>query len=474
VTAPHRGTPCAALLGVFMAALAVRAAIGWMARGHGEMEGLSYRYERDAYAMAAGYGLSHPKVGAPPQVDLIALADSLGQHGERITPRAVPPKDPARWRPTTLHPPGYAGFLLALYRVVGEPLVPWAIALQALLDSAACVALFWIVRPLLGARVGLFTAWACALFPPCAYLATSHVADALVPTLLIATFGLWTLALRTRHMRWFAASGLALGVLCLFRPDFLLFPAAMLVGALLNAPARTAWIGTGIVAAVAVLVLVPWGLRNQRVNGTFNLTTHASGMTLYGNIGEFPNPYGIVFDDDWIEQQARQAGFEEIDDPAADRWFKGKALAIARENPGLLARNAARRILSGVAPLYHWGYVNPAYKGHGIFDHARLGESPVQFVLRHPREFLAAYWDRIGFALLGLVLTLSSLALIAFDRTRWHVGVLLALPFAYVVLSHAPFLLGTRFFVPAVFGQFAALGAWIERLSRRTPTEGHA
>jgi hypothetical protein len=123
------------------------------------MEGLSYRYERDAYVMAAGYGLSHSKVGEAPQVDLIALADR----------------------------PGYARFLFALYRIVGEP-------------------------------------------------------------------------------------------------------------------------------------LVPWGLRNQRVNGTFNLTTHASGMTLYGNIDELPNPYGIVWlalfgqfaaPGAWIERLSGRGGTEE-------------------------------------------------------------------------------------------------------------------------------------------------------------------
>jgi hypothetical protein len=47
----------------------------------------------------------------------------------------VPPKDPARWRPTALHPPGYAGYLALVYRVFGWPLLPHAKAIQAVVDS---------------------------------------------------------------------------------------------------------------------------------------------------------------------------------------------------------------------------------------------------------------------------------------------------------------------------------------------------
>jgi 4-amino-4-deoxy-L-arabinose transferase-like glycosyltransferase len=409
--------------------------------------------------------------GTPPQVDLLALADSLGRHGARITPAIVPAKDPARWRPTTLHPPAYACFLSLVYRVVGEPLFPWVRFLQSLLDAAACVAVYFVVRDLLGEWPARFTAWACALFPPTAYLVTSRVADAVVPALLIATFGLWWRATRRRSFAGFALAGLGLGLLCLFRPDYLLLPAFLLVGAWLFTPARTALLGTAVLAACTLGVMLPWGLRNLRVNGEFNLTTHAGGMSLYQGIGQFPNRYGIVFDDELMERAVRAAGYEGLDDPGADRWFRDHYLEIVRRDPGLIVKNALRRLPMGLAPLYHWGYDNPHYRGHGFYDYVRAGESPYQAVLRHPGDLLDAYWDRLVFALVGLVLSAASLALILFDRARWRIGVLLALPWLYLVLSHLPILLGARLLVPAVFGQFAALGAWLERLRRPRPME---
>ena len=464
--------PRALLLLVFATALALRAVIGVWADGRGEMEGLAFRYERDAYAMAAGYGFVSPLEAAPLQVDLIRVADSLDARGEKLSREDVPAMDPALWRPATLHPPGYAGFLAAVYEVFGAPLIPRAKAIQALIDAAACVLLFFVGRRFGGTRVGIFAAFGAALFPPLAYLVTSRVADALMPAFVLVVFTLWLRGIDTRKPVWFALAGVALGLACLFRPDTLLFPTFLFLGALVSVPWRTAFWSTALVGACAFVVLIPWGLRNQHVHGDFNVTTHAGGMALYQGIGQFANPYGIVFDDDRLQRQAQAAGFEGIDDPRADRWFKAKFLEIARTNPGLLAANAVKRIPLAVVPLYHWGYDNKDYKGHGFYDYLARGVPPSQAIARHPRELFLAYWDRLLFGVVGFGLLAANLALILFDPARRRIGFLLALPYLYLALSHLPIMLGARLLVPAVFGQFIALGIWVERLVfRREPEE---
>jgi len=474
VTAPARGSTRArlrTLLPLFLVALLVRAALGVWASGRGEMEGLADRYLRDAYAMTAGYGFASPREGVPPQVDLIATADSLGRHGARLTPAHVPPKDPARWRPTALHPPGYASFLALVYRVFGWPPIPWAKAIQAVIDSLACVLLFFVGRRFGGDGVGRFAAWCYALFPPLAYLVTSRVADALMPAFFLAVFALWLQGLASRRAWWFAASGVVLGLACLFRPDTLLLPLFLGLGALLVLPWRTAVWSTALLGACAFLVLVPWGLRNQRLEGDFNVTTHAGGMALYQGIGQFPNRYGILFDDGRMADAARQAGFEGLDDPRADRWFRARFAHIVRTDPGLLVRNAFKRIPIALVPMYHWGYDNAAYRGNGFYDFEARGVSPSQALLHHPGTILRAYWDRIVFGVLGFGLLVANLALIVADRRHWRWGVLLALPYLYLVLSHLPIMLGARLLVPAVFGQFIALGTWVERKLFGRPLE---
>src|SRR5207245_314162 len=124
-----------------------------------------------------------------------------------LTPRNAPRIDPARWRPATLHPPGYSLFLLILYRIFGPPMTLWARIVQALADAASCLLVFQIGRRLAGPRVGWFAAVGTALFPPLAYLVTSRVADAWTPALFTLVFWLYLRALETGRVRWWAAAG---------------------------------------------------------------------------------------------------------------------------------------------------------------------------------------------------------------------------------------------------------------------------
>lgn len=459
-----------ALAAVFVVALGIRAIIGVWANGRGEMEGLAHRYEQDAYAITAGYGFVRPVEHQPPQVDLLVLEDSLEAHGELLDPSDVPAKDPARWRPSTLHPPGYATFLALVYRTLGNPLIPWAKAMQALIDALACLLVFSIGCRLAGPRVGLIGAALAAVFLPTAYLVTSRVADTLMPAAMIGIFYLYVRALQSGRMAWFAATGLLLGVACMFRPDYLLYPSFLFVGALATLPWRRAVAGSALLALVTALAVVPWGLRNLRENGRFNVTTHAGGMSILQSIGQFPNKYGIVFDDGIMADMAVKQGFEGIDDPAADQWFKQRFLTIVREDPLLVPGQMLRRIPLGIVPLYRWGYDNPYYRGHGFYDYARQGLTPVQAILAHPTDVFRAYWDRLIFGLIGVGLFTVNVALIVNRRAR-RVGILLFLPYLYLFLSHLPIVLGARLLLPAVFGQLLAVAILVDSRRPESTTE---
>ena len=352
-------------------------------------------------------------------------------------------------------------FLAAVYGTVGNPLIPRAKALQAVIDSLACLVVFAIGRRLGGTRVGIVAAALSAVFLPTAYLVTSRVADSFMPAFMIGIFYLYVRALQEGGMRWFAATGLALGIACMFRPDYLLYPTFLFLGNLAFLPWRRALLGSALLAFATFLAVLPWGMRNLRANGQFNVTTHAGGMSLLQSIGQFPNPYGIVFDDGRMEDMAIEQGFEGIDDPAADRWFKQRFLRIVRENPGLVLGQVARRIPLGLAPLYRWGYDNPHYEGHGFYDYARRGWTPREALLREPAAVLRAYWDRIIFGVIALLLLVVQILLVLDRRTR-RVGIVLLLPYLYLFLSHLPIVLGARLLLPAVFAQFIALAIFLE------------
>ncbi len=461
-----------ALGAIFVLALLVRAAVGYMARGHGEMEGLADRYQEEAYALAAGYGAVRPLATRPPEVNLIRLADSLEARGAKLTPRTAPPIHRALWRPSTMHPPGYAVFLLGIYRLLGEPLIPKAKVVQVLLDAASILLVYSIGKRFAGRTVGLLAATAAALSAPAAFLATSRVADSLCPALYVLVFWLSVRALETRRALWFVAAGAACGIISLMRPDYLVYPPFLFLGALLFLRQPLAAIrGTAFFAAAMFLVLLPWGLRNQRVFGTFTVSSTCGWAGLYQTIGQFKNPYGIVFSDALMDALARDAGFDSFDDPAANSYFKGKFLAIVRENPAFLAGEALRRIPMAVAPMYRWGYVNAHYEaGHGFYDYlAREGLSTGQAVRRHPRELLLAYWDRLLSGAISLGLFVASVAFLVAERRRWRTAVLLLLPYATIVLTHLGYNMGARFLAPALFCQLVVAAYWIVRLSGSEP-----
>lgn len=461
--------PRGALLAIVLLAAAVRVGILFLSGGQGEMQGLAWRYQSAARALAAGYGLVRPADDAPPEVDLPRLADSLAARGERLTPRNAPRITPARWRPMSDHPPGYPVFLFLIDRGLGPRVIAWAQAIQIAADSLASLLVFAIARRLAGRRAALLAALGYAVFPPIAYLATSQVADAWSSTLFVLAFWLFLRLLDARSTVSGAVCGAGFGVLCLMRPDFLLAPVLFAATAFVVEPRRARLLVPLVAMLVAFgLVLAPWTLRNQRVQARLSPGTTAAGMMLLQGIGQFPNPHGVGMPDGWYADEAHRHGFEGQYDPGADRMFRDRYLEIARGDPKLIVTDLVRRTAISLAPPYHWGYVNPAYEGHSFYDYVQKEQlSPRAALQRHPGEILAAYWDRFLFVPISLALLLASVLVLVLGRRDPRTVVWILAPWVYVVAVHLPVFLTTRLLVPGVFAQLVALAWCVDRLRAR-------
>ena len=449
-------------------ALLVRLLVGWAATGHGEMEGLAYRYEQDAYAVLAGYGFVRPAETAPPEVNLIALAERLDAQGLRISPENAPQHTPEKWRPSGMHPPGYAYYLLAVYSLVGkEWLFPVARVIQALVDALACLIVFGAASRLAGTPAAKIAAWAYALFLPAGYIVTSRVADSFMPILSVAAFAWWTRGLEGRQLQHFAIAGAIIGLANLLRPDFFLYPlflGLVAIGALRGQRMR-ALTGSVVLGAAMLAVMLPWAIRNNAVYGEFRFTTTSAGATMLQTVAQFNNPYGLPVPDEGYAELAQKAGFDGIDDPGADRMFKRRWLEIALKDPLLLAKQAMQRLPMGIVPLYRWGYTNEYYlEGHSFYDYRhKEGLSAYQVLFHHPVEVLRAYWDRLLFGVLSFVLLLVSVYVVWIERHRLWAPAILFVPWVYMVVSHLPISMGARLMVPIAFCQLIALGYLVTR-----------
>jgi hypothetical protein len=369
--------------------------------------------------------------------------------------------------PEFIYMPGYV-FLLALVRGLGGGLLAAkliGVAAGGLVAAAAygtARALFegTVFDPLAARVSGLLA----ALWP--AGIAVSSVTGTDLPAGALLAAAVWLLARdgRRRPLRASILFGLLLGLAATIRAVAL--PAALL-GALywlaLRVPLRQVAARTAVGAAVALLVLLPWGIRNTLRYGEFFLTDSHGGHTAL--VGANPNSEG-TYSRSLNQMFWKGTGYRLFAPPHrdADRAAYALAKRFARFEPayavGLLAAKADR-LLTNERPLLYW----PLYR-QGVLRGPAAGFFALH---RAGIEALAdGFWYVLGAAVvLGVVVALS--------RRAWPAVALLAIPAALAGV-YVLFFAEVRYHlavVPLLF-PFAGLAvAWAvasaRELARRRP-----
>lgn len=184
--------------------------------------------------------------------------------------------------PTAFRVPLYPTFLAGVTEVFGATRTTFQMA-GVVVGSITIVLTGLMGRLVDGARTGLVAAFVVALSPGLLNVDASVMSETLqVPLVTLAVLGVvrW----RRRGGWWpLVMSGLALGLAMLNRSD------AMLVTLVLGLTVIGRWpfsarrfAAAAVVVGLAVVVVVPWSLRNHREVGTFALSTIDSAETLAG------------------------------------------------------------------------------------------------------------------------------------------------------------------------------------------------
>jgi 4-amino-4-deoxy-L-arabinose transferase-like glycosyltransferase len=228
------------------------------------------------------------------------------------------------WKPWTHYPVGYSALLGFFYKIFGDHLLV-APLVSALLGSATAVLLHRIALPHLGPTRARIAGALAALHP--GLIAYSALVMTEIPSAFLLVLLLWTLL----HFRgqWQASlyGGLILGGLTLMRPASLLL--VPLVAMSEPRPFPRALLRAAVMGAFALVVVLPWTLRNcarmdgcalVSTNGGWNLaigaiTETGRFQTLHGKDG-CPNVTGQVQQDDcWAH-----IGWEKIK-ASPGRWL---------------------------------------------------------------------------------------------------------------------------------------------------------
>jgi hypothetical protein len=185
---------------------------------------------------------------------------------------------------TTDVPWGYAYFAAAFYRLFGpHVLVP--VAAQVLINAAAPLLLYRLVRPYTSRRVAVLASLITGAFSFNNVYASTQASDALCTVLFLAGLVTLSRAIHSHSLALFAVSGLLGGIVAQFRPNLLLLPGVV---ALIYVVAyrRVADVARATVYGLMVVVaLAPWIARNYQLTGLFLPTSTHGGVQLwYGSL----------------------------------------------------------------------------------------------------------------------------------------------------------------------------------------------
>jgi 4-amino-4-deoxy-L-arabinose transferase-like glycosyltransferase len=341
-------------------------------------------------------------------------------------------------RPTSLRPPLFPGLVALTWAVTGEGNFQAVRAVQIILSFMTAVLLYDLGRRVFGASVGGLAASIAWLYPSLIFLNFTLLTETLF-TLLVVAFILLSVMLVERPKNGTAlACGLVLGLGALTRSVLWPMPIILcpVVAWLLpeRFPRRLAL--AALVFAGYAAVVLPWAVRNTRLQGVVTIVDTMGGMNLrMGNYEHTPedrmwDAVSLTGDKNWVYALTQEHHAEPITEGQKDKWAQQKAIAYMRANPATTARRGLIKFAD------FWGLERELIAG------------VQQGLYAPPRWFVAV-------AAVLILLSYAAVALLGgaglwLSRPPWRVHVLLLLPILVITGVHTLVFGHSRYHIPLV------------------------
>jgi 4-amino-4-deoxy-L-arabinose transferase-like glycosyltransferase len=386
----------------------------------------------------------------------------LRKNGPVLTPEDVDLKSYDAhpiWSPWVSEPVGETLLVTAVWEITGiQRWQPVALA-RILLDAFAALLIYRIAMRLFKRRrAALLAAAMYAAYPPIAELVINPNTDVWSVEFAIAILALWLEAINSpRPWRWFVACGLVTGFGAYFHPGVLLLPGAFALAGIAAAGWRTSVRRALVPTAIAVLMIVPWTIRNYNDFHTFIPIRGGTGETLwYGLHGEIHNPYTKVYADYTYELVHSLRPDLVWLSPEYDAFQRQLALELISRHPLFYLKLIAHRVWMStiVATDVEWMH-------HGTKTPSAYPRGPVAYVIEHP------FW-LVQVVLMPLVFLFAMLSMI-FTWRRYRnehlllIATALTIMVPYFILHFEP-----RFMVPAAIAYLLWIGLGADLLIERT------
>ena len=240
------------------------------------------------------------------------------------------------------YPPAYPLFIAIVRLVFGDDMTSVR-AVQACLDAAAVIPLFYVFR-----RIGISPFFSLlgillyAVHVSFIFGSVTILGEALTPALYVVELALLLRLVGGPSATAAAILGLIIGVHALIRPDHALF--VILAPAVLVLRLRSAGLRRALVVfAVGACVVGAWGAHNRIKHDAWVFTSTSAGSTLWSGLGSLPNEYGYRLDDAHWGNYVRTRGMD-WHSIEADAHFRSLFLDAVREHPGYYLHTVVRRM----------------------------------------------------------------------------------------------------------------------------------
>lgn len=240
---------------------------------------------------------------------------------------------------TSSHAPVYPYFLAFFYKFGRKPSVFILIQLiQAVISALTIIIIFGISEKIFNRKVANLSAVGVALYPVFIYYSTK-----LVPTTLSIFFLslLILLVLKSEKLVMLSLSGVILGLTILCEPvAFMVFPAIILWWIIIK---KYDLKKLAVVVFIAILIHVPWMIRNYVVQRHFVPITSQFGLNFW--IGNNPKATGTDYfkvnqesNEDYkfmihTLPESIQDSLLEIDEIARSKYYLKEGISFIRDEP---------------------------------------------------------------------------------------------------------------------------------------------
>jgi 4-amino-4-deoxy-L-arabinose transferase-like glycosyltransferase len=185
---------------------------------------------------------------------------------------------------TAFRPPAYPYLLASAYGLTASR---WTVGRLggAILGVITVALIFLLANALWGRRIALWSSGFGAVFPPLVLLSTGLVAENLFLPLMLGALVCTLVARKSgRRLRWAFAAGALCGLAALTRGNGLLLLVPIALGLV---TARRGWqpralVAPSVAAVAALLVLLPWTVRNGQSFHRFLPLGTEAGFTVAG------------------------------------------------------------------------------------------------------------------------------------------------------------------------------------------------